>query len=127
MWKELRELNEIFTPVKKREVIDDSDVIRVTRMRKMKEYFNQLIQKYLRENNKSISEITKKDVNLLGKDYTIQDREILIQQIIYRLETNYGKPLKWIKDNDKSALFREIDKHGSINTRTEENDNWTWD
>ncbi len=118
MWKELKEINEMFTPLKNREPIDDSDVIRYQKIRTAKEYFNNLIEKYLKEKNISIDKITKKDINYLGKKYNEKDREILIQQVMYFLETNFGKPLKWIKENDKCALFREIDKDGWINSWT---------
>lgn len=127
MRKELRELNEMFTPLRKEEVIDDSDVIRYQKIRTAKEHFNNLIDKYLRENHISISEISKKDINLLGKKYNEKDREILIQQIMYHLETNFGKPLKWIKENNKCALFNEIDSDGWINSWTEETDNNAWE
>ena len=112
MWKELKEINEMFTPSRNREPIDDSDVVRYQKIRTAKEFFNNLIEKYLKEKNISIDKITKKDINYLGKKYNEKDREILIQQVMYFLETNFGKPLKWIKENDKCALFREIDKDG---------------
>ena len=112
MWKELKEINEMFTPLRNREPIDDSDVVRYQKIRTAKEFFNNLIEKYLKEKNISIDKITKKDINYLGKKYNEKDREILIQQVMYFLETNFGKPLKWIKENDKCALFREIDKDG---------------
>ena len=44
--------------------------------------------------------------------YNDKDKEVLIQQVMYTLETRFGKPLKRIKDNNKSALFREIDEDG---------------
>jgi hypothetical protein len=112
MWKELREISEMFTPVKERQVIDDSDVIRYQKIRVAKQHFNLLIEKYLREKHISIAEITKKDINYLGKKYNEKEREILIQQIMYFLETNFGKPLKRIKENNMSALFKEIDNDG---------------
>lgn len=106
------EIEEMFTPIRERNVIDDSDVVRFQRMRVAKEYFNNLIRDYLRKNKISIKDITKKDINYLGKKYNEKDREILIQQIMYHLETTFGKPLKRIKENDKCALFREIDSDG---------------
>lgn len=112
MWKELREINEMFTPIKERQVIDDSDVVRYQKIRTAKQHFNLLIEKYLKEKHISIAEITKKDINYLGKKYNESDREILIQQIMYFLETNFGKPLKRIKENNMSALFKEIDNDG---------------
>ena len=112
MRKELRELNEIFTPIRERQIVDDDDVVRYQKIRVAKEYFNDLIRKYLREKHISIKEITKKDINYLGKKYNEKDREILIQQVMYHLETTFGKPLKWIRENDKCALFREIDEDG---------------
>ena len=127
MRKELRELNEIFTPIKERQIVDDSDVVRYQKIRVAKEYFNELIRKYLKEKHISIKEITKKDINYLGKKYNEKDREILIQQVMYHLETTFGKPLKWIRENDKCALFREIDSDGWINSRTKKASNESWE
>lgn len=112
MWKEMREISEMFSPLKEKEVIDDSDVVRYQRNRELKEFFNNLIKEYLKKNNKSIAEITKKDINLLGKKYNDKEREVLIQQVMYYLETNFGKPLKRIKENNKCVLFQEIDSDG---------------
>lgn len=118
MRKELREINEMFTPIKEKQIVDDSDVIRYQKIRAAKQHFNLLIEQYLNEKHISIAEITKKDINYLGKKYNEKDREILIQQIMYFLETNFGKPLKRIKENNMSALFKEIDNDGWINTRS---------
>lgn len=112
MRKELKEINEMFTPVKEKSVIDDSDVVRYQKIRTAKLHFNALIEKYLKEKHISIADITKKDINYLGKSYNESDREILIQQVMYFLETNFGKPLKRIKENNKCALFKEIDNDG---------------
>jgi hypothetical protein len=112
MWKELKEINEMFTPIKERPIIDDSDVVRYQKIRTAKLHFNDLIERYLKEKHISIAEITKKDINYLGKSYNEKNREILIQQVMYFLETNFGKPLKRIKENNKCALFKEIDNDG---------------
>ena len=122
----MREISEMFSPLKEKEVIDDSDVVRYQRNRELKEFFNNLIKEYLKKNNKSIAEITKKDINLLGKKYNDKEREVLIQQVMYYLETNFGKPLKWIKENNKCVLFQEIDSDGWINTWTEKASSESW-
>lgn len=126
MRKELREINEMFTPIRERTVIDDSDVVRYQKIRAAKQHFNLLIEKYLREKHISISEITKKDINYLGKKYNESDREILIQQIMYFLETNFGKPLKRIKENNMCALFKEIDNDGWINSWSKKSSKRSW-
>ena len=124
----MSEINEMFTPIQQREPIDDTDVINFAKNRVRKEYFNQVIHKYLRENQIWIENFSKKDINILGKMYNDKDREVLIQQVMYTLETRFGKPLKRIKDNNKSALFKEIDEDGWINSRTEKasNESWEW-
>ena len=127
MWKELIEINEMFTPLKERHVVDDSDVVKFQKIRVAKEYFNNKIREYLKEKHLSIKEITKKDINYLGKNYNEKDREVLIQQIMYHLETSFGKPLKRIKENDKCALFREIDNDGWINSWTKKASNKSWE
>ena len=126
MWKELREINEMFTPIIERTVIDDSDVVRYQKIRTAKQHFNLLIEKYLKEKHISIAEITKKDINYLGKKYNESDREILIQQIMYFLETNFGKPLKRIKENNMCALFKEIDNDGWINSWSKKSSKRSW-
>lgn len=126
MWKELREINEMFTPIKERPIVDDSDVVRYQKIRVAKQHFNLLIENYLKEKHISIAEITKKDINYLGKKYNESDREILIQQIMYFLETNFGKPLKRIKENNMSALFKEIDNDGWINTWSKKSSKGSW-
>lgn len=126
MWKELREINEMFTPIRERTVIDDSDVVRYQKIRTAKQHFNLLIEKYLKEKHISIAEITKKDINYLGKKYNESDREILIQQIMYFLETNFGKPLKRIKENNMCALFKEIDNDGWINSWSKKSSKGSW-
>lgn len=123
MWKELIEINEMFTPIRERHVVDDSDVVKFQKIRVAKEYFNNKIREYLKEKHLSIKEITKKDINYLGKNYNEKDREVLIQQIMYHLETSFWKPLKRIKENDKCALFREIDNDGWINSWTKKASN----
>ena len=126
MRKELKEINEMFTPLNEKSVIDDSDVVRYQKIRTAKLHFNALIEKYLREKHISIAEITKKDINYLGKSYNEKNREILIQQVMYFLETNFGKPLKRIKENNKCALFKEIDNDGWINTWSEKSSKRSW-
>lgn len=123
MRKELREINEMFTPLPHQE-IDDSDVVRYQRIREIKQHFNARIEQYLKEKNISITEITKKDINLLWKSYKEQEKEILIQQIMYFLETNFGKPLKRIRENHKCALFEEIEKDGWTNWNSKESNHW---
>lgn len=127
MRKELREINEMFSPIRKKEPFDDRDVINFAKNRVKKEYFNNVIEKYLKDNKIGIEKITKKDINILGKKYNDKDREVLIQQIMFTLETRFGKPLRWIKDNNKSALFMEIDEDGRTNSWTEETTGWAWE
>lgn len=117
----------MFTPIQKKDPIDDSDVVRYQKIREAKLHFNALIEQYLKEKKMSIAEITKKDINYLGKKYKEQEREILIQQIMYFLETNFGKPLKRIKENHKCALFEEIDKDGWIKWNSEEWNSSSWE
>ena len=125
--KVMSEINEMFTPIQQREPIDDTDVINFAKNRVRKEYFNQVIHKYLKENHIWIEHFSKKDINILGKMYNDKDKEVLIQQVMYTLETRFGKPLKRIKDNNKSALFKEIDEDGWINTRTKEASWKSWE
>lgn len=125
--KVMREINEMFTPRPEKQLIDDSDVIKFAKNRVRKQYFNEIIEKYLKENKIWIENLSKKDVNILGKNYNDTDREVLIQQIMYTLETRFGKPLKRIKDNQKSALFIEIDEDGWNNSWTKEASWESWE
>ena len=57
MWKELREINEMFTPINERQVIDDSDVVRYQKIRVAKQHFNLLIEKYIKKDHSLFSTI----------------------------------------------------------------------
>ena len=48
--KVMREINEMFTPRPEKQLIDDSDVIKFAKNRVRKQYFNEIIEKYLKEN-----------------------------------------------------------------------------
>lgn len=113
------ELNDIMSSKKQREIMDDSDVVAFVEKRRLKEYFNQVIENYLRSKKLPIEDFWKKDIKILTKKYNDIQKEIFIQQFMYHLETTYWKPIKWVKEQWKSLLLREIEKDGWINSGTD--------
>jgi len=108
MWKILSDIDDILKE-KHEEVIYDKDVEILREVNQQKEYFNQLISAYLRKYNIKIGELSKKDINLITKNYNDNQKDLFIQQVLYRLETNWWKPISRIKENNLSKLFDEND------------------
>ena len=53
--KVLDEIDDMFKAKPTREIINDADVVAAVEKRKLKEYFNLVIETYLRQEKKSIS------------------------------------------------------------------------
>ena len=115
------ELNDMMTEHNVKWVFNDDDVIRATTIRHLKERFNRVIENYLRENKLNIVDFSKKDIKILTKDYNDMEKEVFYQQVMYRLETNFWKPLKRIKENWKSVLLKEIEDDWGLR----ESNSWT--
>ena len=126
------EINDIFTSKKPQEYMNDDDVVRFTTIRHLKERFNFQIESYLKQNKMNMGGFSKKDIKILTKDYNDLEKEVFYQQVMYHLETNFGRSLKWIKENNKSILLNEIDKDGwtrwvdSSTDKSVENTEWKW-
>ncbi len=126
------EINDIFISKKPQEYMNDDDVIRFTTIRHLKERFNFQIESYLKQNKMNMGDFSKKDIKILTKDYNDLEKEVFYQQVMYHLETNFGRSLKWIKENNKSVLLNEIDKDGwtrwvdSSTDKSVENTEWKW-
>jgi len=126
------EMNDMFTSKKPQEYMNDDDVVRFTTIRHLKERFNFQIESYLKQNKMNMGDFSKKDIKILTKDYNDLEKEVFYQQVMYHLETNFGRSLKWIKENNKSVLLNEIDKDGwtrwidSSTDKSVENTEWKW-
>lgn len=108
MWKILSDIDDILKE-KHEEVIYDKDIEILKEVNQQKEYFNELISAYLRKYNIKIGELSKKDINLITKNYNDNQKDLFIQQVLYRLETNWWKPISRIKEKNLSKLFDEND------------------
>ena len=113
------ELNDILSNKPQREPINDDDVKDFVEKRRLKEYFDKVIETYLRIKNKSINSFWKKDIKILTKNYNDIQKEIFIQQVMYHLETTYWKSLKRIKENWNSLLLNEMNENGWNNSWTD--------
>lgn len=105
MWKELRELNELLKEEPYREKIKVEELSRQKAKRYKQEVFRQMIYNFLRKYHKGIWQLSKEDIAFMTDGMDNLDRTLFMDQVKYCLETNYGKPIKRIIQNNKSILF----------------------
>ena len=107
MWQILRDINDLIKEEPHREEIKIADVDRIKRKRYKQEVYRRMIRNYLRQNNKWIQKLTKEDIAIMTQWMNDIDRTMFLDQVKSTLETNYGKPIKWIIENHKSVLFNK--------------------
>lgn len=107
MWQVLRDLNDLITEEPKREEIKIEELSRLKAKRYKKEVYRQMIYNFLRKYNKWIWDLTKEDIGFITEWMDSMDRSIFMDQVKYCLETNWWKPIKWIVQNNVSALFEK--------------------
>jgi hypothetical protein len=67
-----------------------------------------MIHNFLKKYHKWIDMLSKEDIAIMTEWMDTIDRTLFLDQVKSALETTYGKPMKWIIENNKSILF---DKH----------------
>ena len=107
MWQILRDINDLIKEEPEREVIKISDLDRIKRKRYKKEVFRMKIHNYLRKYHKGIDMLSKEDIAIMTEWMDTLDKTLFMDQVKYTLETTYGKPIKWIIQNNKSILFEK--------------------
>lgn len=105
MWKELRELNELLKEEPYKEKIKIDEIDRQKRKRYKKEVYRQMIHNYLRKYHKPIWMLSREDIVIMTENMDPMDKTLFMDQVKYSLETTWGKPIKWIVQNNKSILF----------------------
>ena len=105
MWQILRDINDLITEEPKREEVRVEELSRMKAKKYKKEVYRQMIYNFLRKYNKWIWELSKEDIAYMTDGMDTIDRTLFMDQVKYCLETNWGKPIKWIIQNNKSVLF----------------------
>lgn len=106
-WKVLKELDELIREEPEREVIKISEIDRIKKKRYKKEVYRMMIHNYLRKYHKGIWMLSKEDIAIMTEWMDTLDKTLFLDQVKYSLETTYGKPIKWIIQNNKSILFEK--------------------
>lgn len=101
----MRELDELIREEPYREEIKIGDIDRIKRKRYKKEVYRQMIHNYLRKYHKWIWMLSKEDIAIMTEGMDTLDKTLFMDQVKYCLETTWGKPIKWIVQNNKSILF----------------------
>ena len=105
MWQILRDINDLIKEEPYREKIKIEDIDRIKRKRYKQEVYRKMIHNYLRKYQKWIWMLSKEDIAIMTEWMDTLDKTLFLDQVKYSLETTYGKPIKWIVQNNKSILF----------------------
>lgn len=105
MWQILRDIDDLIKEEPYREKIKIEDIDRAKKKRYKKEVYRQMIRNYLRKYHKPIWMLSKEDIAIMTEGFDTIDKTLFLDQVKYTLETNRGKPIKRIIENNKSILF----------------------
>ena len=105
MWKMMFELSDMMKDKETQDILDLEAIDRAKQNRAKIYIYNDKIVKYLENKWLTIDKVTKHDVEEMTKDLKEHDKYIFIKQLVKAIETNYWKPIQWIKDNKKCVLF----------------------
>ena len=103
----LRDINDLIKEEPHREEIRIADIDRIKKKRYKQEVYRKMIHNYLRKYKKWIDLLSKEDIAIMTEWFDTLDRTLFMDQVKYCLETNWGKPIKWIVQNNKSILFNK--------------------
>lgn len=101
----LRDIDDLLKEEPHKEKIKIEDIDRAKRKRYKQEVYRQMIRNFLRKYNKPIWMLSKEDIAIMTEWMDTIDKTLFMDQVKYSLETNWGKPIKWIVQNHKSILF----------------------
>ena len=107
MWQILRDINDLIKEEPYREKIKIEDIDRIKRKRYKQEVYRRMIHNYLRKYQKWIWMLSKEDIAIMTEWMDTLDKTLFLDQVKYTLETTFGKPIKWIVQNNKSILFNK--------------------
>lgn len=101
----MRDLNDLIKEEPYREKIKIEEISRLKAKRYKKEVYRKMIYSYLRKYHKWIELLSKEDIAIMTEGMDTIDKTLFMDQVKYCLETNRGKPIRWIVQNNKSILF----------------------
>lgn len=104
-WQILRDINDLIKEEPYREKINVEEISRNKAKRYKKEVYRQMIYNYLRKYHKWIGMLSKEDIAIMTDWFNTIDKTLFLDQVKYCLEVNWGKPIKWVIQNNKSILF----------------------
>lgn len=107
MWKILSDINDLIKEEPVKQTVNLEELQRAVNKRKRKDVFRDAIYRYLKKYNKPISLLTREDIAIMTEWMDALMRNEFMDQVKYCLETNYWKPIAWIKANNKSLLFNK--------------------
>ena len=105
----MRELHDMMKPQNEREEISTKLLEKTIYERNVRNYFNEQIRTYLRTNHKGMWELDMKDLNEMTKNYNTKQKQVFMEQLMASMRTNRWKPIKWIKEHNKSVLLNQLD------------------
>ena len=104
-WQVLRDIDSLIKEEPYKEKINVEELSRQKAKRYKKEVYRKMIYNYLRKYNKGIGMLSREDIAIMTEWFDTIDKTLFLDQVKYCLETNWGKPMKWIVQNNKSILF----------------------
>lgn len=105
----MQELHDMMKPEQHQEEISTRLLEKTLHERRVRDYFNEQIRMYLRTNHKWIWELDQKDLAEMTKDYNTKQRQVFMDQLLKAMQTNRWKPIKRIKEHNKSVLLNQLD------------------
>lgn len=105
----MRELHDMMKPQQQQEEISTRLLEKTLYERKVRDYFNEQIRTYLRTNHKGMWQLDKDDLEEMTKDYNTKQKQVFMDQLLKAMQTNRWKPIKRIKEHNKSVLLNQLD------------------
>lgn len=105
MRRELSDINDLIREEPIKQEVDIEWLKRSINKQQKKEMFRQAIYNYLRKYNKWIDLLSREDIGIMTEWMDTLDRTMFMDEVKHCLETNWGKPIKRIIQNNKSILF----------------------
>lgn len=105
MWQVLKDINDLIKEEPHRHEADLEWLKRSMEKRRKAESYRNTIYNYLRKYHKWIGMLSREDIVIMTEWMNAIDKTIFLDQVKYCLETTWGKPMKWIVQNNKSILF----------------------
>lgn len=105
----MQELSDMMKVQNTQEEIDDRLLQAKIREERVRNYFNNQIHTYLRKNKKGMWRLDLSDYNKMTEGYTSKQKQVFMEQLLKAMQTNRWKPIKRIREHNKSILLNQID------------------